>query len=94
MGVAEWVAMADHPGMNGEQKRIVLYGGAGLPACSLVERFLRRRGQPFEVRDVYRDPHAQNDLAAMGCPSVPVTRIDGGRPIVGADFKALEAALA
>ena len=33
-------------------------------------------------------------MVDMGIMSIPVTRIDGGDPIVGADFKKIEAALA
>ncbi len=59
-----------------------------------MKEFLTKKGLEFEVKDVHADPTAQDDMAEMGIMSIPVTRIDAGQPIVGADFKAIEAALA
>lgn len=59
-----------------------------------MKEFLTKKGLEFETKDVHADPSAQSDMVEMGIMSIPVTRIDGGTPIVGADFKAIEAALA
>ncbi|MEO6595009.1 MAG: glutaredoxin domain-containing protein [Planctomycetota bacterium] len=59
-----------------------------------MKEFLTKKGLKFEVKDVHDDQTAQDDMAEMGIMSIPVTRIDGGPPIVGADFKKIEAALA
>lgn len=59
-----------------------------------MKEFLSQKGLEFETKDVHSDPTAQGDMVEMGVMSIPVTRIDGGPPIVGADFKAIEAALA
>lgn len=58
-----------------------------------MKEFLSQKGLEFEVKDIHSDASAQNDMAEMGMMSIPVTRIDGGPPIVGADFKSIEAAL-
>jgi glutaredoxin len=58
-----------------------------------VKEFLTKKGLQFEIKDVHTDESAQDDMAEMGMMSIPVTRIDGGPPIVGADFKRIEAAL-
>jgi glutaredoxin len=59
-----------------------------------VKEFLTKKGVKFEVKDVHNDRGAQDEMVAMGIMSIPVTRIDGGPPIVGADFRKIEAALA
>lgn len=58
-----------------------------------MKEFLSQQGVEFEVKDVHSDATAQNDMVEMGIMSIPVTRIDGGTPIVGADFDAIKAAL-
>ena len=59
-----------------------------------MKEFLTKKGLEFETKDIHADTSAQNDMAEMGIMSIPVTRIEGGEQIVGADFKAIEAALA
>lgn len=59
-----------------------------------MKEFLTGKGLEFEVKDVHSDADAQSDMIEMGIMSIPVTRIDGGQPIVGADFKAIENQLA
>jgi glutaredoxin len=59
-----------------------------------VKEFLTKKGLKFQVKDVHSDAAAQNEMAEMGMMSIPVTRIDGGTPIVGADLAKIEAALA
>ncbi|MCA8951925.1 MAG: hypothetical protein KDE27_20620 [Planctomycetes bacterium] len=59
-----------------------------------MKEFLTKKGLEFDVLDVHSDEAAQNDMIEMGMMSIPVTRVDGGPPIVGANFKAIEAALA
>lgn len=59
-----------------------------------MKEFLTKKGLKFQVKDVHADATAQDEMAEMGIMSIPVTRIDGGAPIVGADFKKIEAALA
>jgi glutaredoxin len=58
-----------------------------------VKEFLTKQGIQFEVKDVGSDAAAQDEMAEMGIMSIPVTRIDGGPPIIGADLKQIEAAL-
>lgn len=43
---------------------------------------------------MHNDAAAREEMAEMGIMSIPVTVIDGGKPIVGADFAAIEKALA
>jgi glutaredoxin len=59
-----------------------------------VKEFLTKKGVEFQVKDVHADESAQDEMAEMGLMSIPITRIDGGPPIVGADLKKIEAALA
>jgi glutaredoxin len=59
-----------------------------------VKEFLTKKGVKFQVKDVHADESAQDEMAEMGLMSIPITRIDGGPPIVGADLKKIEAALA
>lgn len=59
-----------------------------------MKEFLTKKGLKFQVKDVHSDAAAQNEMAEMGMMSIPVTRIDGGTPIVGADLAKIEAALA
>lgn len=59
-----------------------------------MKEFLTKKGIEFTVKDVHSDPEAQSDMVDMGIMSIPVTRIDGGPPIVGADYAAIEKALA
>ncbi len=58
-----------------------------------MKEFLTGKALEFEVKDIHTDSDAQAEMVEMGIMSIPVTRIDGGDPIVGADFKAIEAAL-
>lgn len=59
-----------------------------------MKEFLTGKGLEFETKDVHSDPSAQSEMVEMGIMSIPVTRIDGGDPIIGADLKAIEKALA
>ena len=59
-----------------------------------MKEFLTKKGLEFEVKDVHSDSNAQSEMMEMGIMSIPITRVDGGSPIVGADFKKIEAALA
>ncbi len=59
-----------------------------------MKEFLTKKGLQFEVKDVYNDESAQQDMMEMGMMSIPITRVDGGPPIVGADFRQIEQALA
>jgi len=61
-----------------------------------VKEFLSQKGHQYEVRDITADESAQEELIELGfqAQAIPVTVIDGGgRPILGADFKAIEKAL-
>ena len=55
---------------------------------------LSKKGLEFEVKDIHSDTDAQAEMVKMGMMAIPVTVIDGGEPIVGADFSAIDAALA
>ena len=73
--------------------KIIVYSGAGWPACTQVKGFLSQRGVDFEVRDITEDESAQAELVGMGFTAIPVTVIGENPPILGADFKAMEAQL-
>jgi glutaredoxin len=59
-----------------------------------VKDYLTGKNLEFEVKDIHSDSKAQDEMAEMGMMSIPVTIIDGGNPIVGADFKQIDAAIA
>ena len=59
-----------------------------------MKEFLSKKGLEYEVKDIHQDMAAQQEMIEMGIMSIPVTVVDGGQPIVGADFKQIEAALA
>lgn len=59
-----------------------------------MKDYLTGKNLEFEVKDIHSDAQAQDEMAEMGMMSIPVTVIDGGQPIVGADFKQIDAALA
>ena len=71
---------------------VVVYSMEGCPPCAMVKQFLTRMGVEFEVKDVRKDPRAQEEFLRMGFRGTPVTLIDG-RPIVGFDQGKLMAAL-
>ena len=75
-----------------EQKKVIVYSGAGWPACTQVKGFLSQQGVEYEVRDIQEDESAQNELVSMGFTAIPVTVIDGV-PILGPDLKKIEGAL-
>lgn len=54
---------------------VVLYTQPHCSACRSVERYLVGRGVPFEVRDVFADPVALEDIEGRGYLMTPVTRI-------------------
>jgi glutaredoxin len=59
-----------------------------------VKDYLTGKNLEFEVKDIHSDSKAQDEMAEMGMMSIPVTIIAGGNPIVGADFKQIDAAIA
>ncbi|HEB54421.1 MAG TPA: glutaredoxin family protein [bacterium] len=59
-----------------------------------MKDYLTGKGLEFEVKDIHNDDAARDEMAEMGMMSIPVTVIDGGEPIVGANFKAIDRALA
>ena len=71
---------------------VVVYSMEGCPPCAMVKQFLTRMGVEFQVKDVRKDPRAQEEFLRMGFRGTPVTLIDG-RPIVGFDQAKLTAAL-
>ena len=58
-----------------------------------MKEHLTSKNLEFEVKDVHSDAQAQAEMVEMGIMSIPVTVIDGGPPIVGADFGRIDAAL-
>lgn len=58
-----------------------------------MKNHLTGKNLEFEVKDIHSDQRAQAEMVEMGMMSIPVTVIDGGAPIVGADFKQIDAAL-
>ncbi len=58
-----------------------------------MKNHLTGKNLEFEVKDIHSDERAQADMVEMGMMSIPVTVIDGGTPIIGADFKKIDAAL-
>lgn len=59
-----------------------------------MKDYLTGKGLEFEVKDIHNDDAARDEMVEMGLMSIPVTVIDGGAPIVGADFKGIDRALA
>ncbi|MFT4516259.1 MAG: glutaredoxin [Planctomycetota bacterium] len=59
-----------------------------------MKDYLTGKNLEFEVKDIHSDSKAQDEMAEMGMMSIPVTIIDGGNPIVGADFKQIDKAIA
>lgn len=58
-----------------------------------MKDYLTGKGLEFEVKDIHNDEAARDDLVEMGLMSIPVTVVDGGQPIVGADYKSIDAAV-
>ena len=58
-----------------------------------MKNHLTGKGLEFEVKDIHSDADAQAEMVAMGMMAIPVTVIDGGDPIVGANFARIDAAL-
>ena len=59
-----------------------------------MKDYLTGKNLEFEVKDIHSDSKAQDEMAGMGMMSIPVTVVDGGPPIVGANFKQIDAAIA
>ncbi|MEM7205094.1 MAG: glutaredoxin family protein [Planctomycetota bacterium] len=59
-----------------------------------MKDYLSRKDLEFEVKDIYTDQAAQAEMVEMGFASIPVTKVGDAPPIVGANFKQIEAALA
>lgn len=59
-----------------------------------MKDYLSSKGLEFEVKDVHTDEQAQDEMANMGMMSIPVTVVDGGPPVVGANFERLDVFLA
>ncbi len=59
-----------------------------------MKDYLTGKNLEFEVKDIHSDSKAQDEMAEMGMMSIPVTVVDGGPPIVGANFKQIDAAIA
>ncbi len=58
-----------------------------------MKDYLTGKGLEFEVKDIHSDDAARDEMVEMGLMSIPVTVIDGGPPIVGADYKSIDRAL-
>ena len=58
-----------------------------------MKDYLTGKGLEFEVKDIHNDDAARDEMVEMGLMSIPVTVIDGGDPIVGADYKSIDQAL-
>ena len=70
---------------GGKSHRVVVYSGAGCPACGTAKAYLRSRGVNFREIDVSRDRHAAERLMQRsGQMAVPQIDIDG-HLIVGFD---------
>ena len=59
-----------------------------------MKGFLSQKGVEYELRDIQSDESAQAELMEMGFTAIPVTVIDDQDPILGANLKAIETALA
>lgn len=65
--------------------RVIVYSGAGCPACGAAKGYLRRRGIGFRDIDISRDQHAAESLVQRtGRMAVPQIFIDG-HLVVGFD---------
>lgn len=72
---------------------VVLYTQPHCSACRSVERYLVERDVRFDVRDVFDDPSALEDIESRGYLTTPVTRV-GVRWIAGFRRAAFDDALA
>ncbi len=59
-----------------------------------MKGYLSQKKLPFEVRDISQDESAARELEEMGFFAIPVTVIGGSPPILGADFRKIDQALA
>lgn len=76
-------------------KGVVVYKTAWCGVCKKVEGYLKRKGVPYEAKDIEKDPEAAAELQAKAAAqgvrtgSVPVIDVDG-QLIVGFDRARLE----
>ncbi len=59
-----------------------------------MKGYLSQKKVEFEVRDISADESAQMELVGMGFTAVPVTVIGDNAPILGADYRKIDKALA
>lgn len=59
-----------------------------------MKGYLSQKNLEFEVRDISADESAGQELSDMGFTAVPVTVVGDAAPILGADFKKIDTALA
>ena len=79
------IASPHKSGEQGISHRVVVYSGAGCPACGTAKAYLRRRGINFRTVDISHDQHAAERLVRRsGQMAVPQIDIDG-HLVVGFD---------
>ena len=59
-----------------------------------MKGYLSQKKVQFEVRDITVDESAGQELVAMGFTAIPVTVIGKAAPVLGANYRALDEALA
>ncbi|MBN1365256.1 MAG: thioredoxin family protein [Syntrophaceae bacterium] len=83
--LSETNALPSRSGKKAISHTVVVYSGAGCPACGAAKSYLRRRGVHFRDIDISRDSHAAERLVQRsGQMAVPQIDIDG-HLIVGFD---------
>jgi glutaredoxin len=68
---------------------VVLYSSGFCEFSEMVRLHLESRGQPYDERDVDRDPSAREEMMRLGGVGTPVTVIDG-EVVVGFDDAAID----
>ena len=58
-----------------------------------MKNFLTSEGLEFEVKNVHEDAQAMQEMVGMGIMSIPITIVGDGKPIIGASFDEIKAAL-
>ncbi len=67
---------------------IVVYTQPSCASCDQVQRFLRKQGVAFAVKDVGADPAAMAEFLPYGFLTTPLTVVDG-TPVAGFQPKRL-----
>ena len=79
--------------VNAMSDEILVYSQPMCAGCEQAKGYLKQKGIPFTVKDVYNDPAAREELRALNMMSTPVIKI-GATIIGGFNPKKIDRALA